>query len=103
MNDRLNELTKQIQDAIAEIKAILPVIGISSDSTGRLMFLVRDDEDIAKNFPGYFRGPVKSGSDHFRSELYATVNGVKFHTYSKLPVPAGYDMVCVANPEREAV
>ena len=102
MNDRLNELTKQIQDAIAEIGTILPVILIT-DIDNTICFLLSDEEAISDNFSGYFRAPVKLGSDRFNSEVYVTLNGMKFHTYSEIKVPAGVDRICVANPERMAV
>ena len=105
MNDRLSELselTKQIQDAVAEIGTILPVIRITNlgDTT---CFLLSEEGDIADNFACYFRAPLKNGSDRFNSEVYATLNGIKLHTYSEIRVPAGCEMVCVANPERVAM
>ena len=95
MNDRLNELTKQIQDAIAEIKETLPVIGDGSDWFQLL------EEDFYEHFQSYFRKPIVS--DYYRSEVYTTINGVMFCAVSRIEMPAGVDKVCVANPEREAV
>ena len=101
MNDRLSELTKQIQDAIGEIKTIIPTIRLFVTGGEQLCFLVSDERDIASNFPGYFRVPIEDVL--FNSEVHASSNGVLFHTYSKLPVPAGVSRICVACPEREAV
>ena len=101
MNDRLNELTKQIQDAIDEIGTMFPVISVSTNKDQGLRFLLLDERDIADNFPGYIRVPLPRGSDRFNSEVYVTLNGMKFHTYSELEAPAGYDKVVVAQPERK--
>ena len=102
MNDRLNELTKQIQDAIAEIGTMFPVISVSMNKDQGLRFLLLDERDIADNFPGYIRVPMDD-STHYNSEVYATSGGAKFYTFSVLPVPAGCIKIVVANPERMAV
>ena len=98
--DRLAELAKQIQDAIAEIGAMFPVISVSMNKDQGLRFLLLDERDIANNFPGYFRVPMDDSVD-FKSEVYATSGGAKFYTYSELEAPAGYDKVVVAQPERK--
>ena len=102
MNDRLNELTKQIQDAIDEIGTMFPVISVSANKDQGLRFLLLDERDIADNFPGYIRVPMDD-SVSYKSEVYATINGAKFYTFRVLPVPAGCSKVVVANPKREAV
>ena len=101
MNERLNELTKQIQDAIAEIGAMFPVISVSTNKDQGLCFLLLDERDIANNFPGYFRVPMED-STNYESEVYATSGGAKFYTFSGISVPAGCIKIVVANPERMA-
>ena len=96
--DRLAELTNAIQDAFQGLNEMFPVISVDIDKDHGMLVLVRDEKDIADNFPGYFRVPIEDSL--FNSEVHATLNGVMFHTYSKLPVPAGVDRICVANPER---
>ena len=95
MNERLNELTKQIQDAIAEIKEMLPVINAGD---GPKWFQLMED-DFYENFPSYFRVPF---SDEY-SEVRATFNGIQFMALSKTMLPVGVDRICVANPERMAM
>ena len=99
--DRLAELTKQIRDAIGEIKEAVPVLLVGSKVDGTPYFFLQNESDFMDLFgaTGYFRTPVGSGP--YPSRVHASINGVEFAVFSKLPVPAGVGMVVVANPERE--
>ena len=102
MNERLTKLTKQMQDAMAEINAIFPVLSVTIEPNS-MRVLLRNEEDIVNCFGGYVRVPF-ANSDYYSSEVYTTLNGVKFNTYSEIKVPEGVSKVVVANPpEREAV
>ena len=102
MNDRLAGLIDQLRDTMSEIREIVPVLRIYVDPF-EIEILVQDEKAITEGFSGYIRVPLTDSVYNFNSEVYTTINGATFHTYSELPVPPGFSKVVVANPEREAV
>jgi len=80
--DRINELSKQIADAMAELKSDYGVYGMY-DTTfvqGEIGFHM-SSADFKKHFPQHL-GCGRDSKD-FPVELYVMVNGVKFFALEK--------------------
>ena len=72
--DRINELTKQIADAIAELRDSYGVYGgiVNPEET----VLQMSPENLDKHFPIHFEQGREC--EEFPVELFVVVNGVKF-------------------------